>query len=135
MTYIYFFYFFHKRTNFYKILNVAHSTLNMFTKNKCELNTYNMLLNQRRIWGGGGGGGGGTGPPFLQSLIFGNQFEELQTVLIEIKLIINNATLTYVYPNTIITYLTFNRLAISCSNITSTVIRNLTLLNRIGNYF
>ena len=133
MTYIYFFYFFHKRTNFYKILNVAHSTLNMFTKNKCELNTYNMLLNQRRIQRGTRGGG--RVPLFCNHLIFGNQFEELQTMLIEIKLIINNATLTYVYPNTIITYLTFNRLAISCSNITSTVIRNLTLLNRIGNYF
>ena len=132
MTYIYFFYFFHKRTNFYKILNVAHSTLNMFTKNKCELNTYNMLLNRRRIQRGTRGG---RVPLFCNHLIFDNQFEELQTMLIEIKLIINNATLTYVYPNTIITYLTFNRLAISCSNITSTVIRNLTLLNRIGNYF
>ena len=35
-------------------------------------------------------------------------FEELQTVLIEVKLNINNARLTYDYPNTIKTYLTPN---------------------------
>ena len=47
-----------------------------------------------------GDAGGGRVPLFCNHLIFGNQFEELQTMLIEIKLIINNATLTYVYPNT-----------------------------------
>ena len=41
-------------------------------------------------------------PYFLQSLGFlGNNFEELQTVLIGVELIINNAPLTYIYPNTI----------------------------------
>ena len=42
--------------------------------------------------------------PFLQSLFYCH-FEELETVLNEVKLIINNAPLTYVYPNTIKTCL------------------------------
>ena len=33
--------------------------------------------------------------------IFCNHFEELQTVLFEVELIINNAPLIYVHPNTI----------------------------------
>ena len=47
-------------------------------------------------------------PPFFvcNHLFFCNYFEELQTALIEVKLIINNASLTYVYPNTIKTCLT-----------------------------
>ena len=45
---------------------------------------------------------------FLQSIVF--CFEELQTVLIEVELIINNASLTYVYPNTIKTCLTPNNM-------------------------
>ena len=49
------------------------------------------------------GGARGTHAP---SPIFCNHFEELQTVLIEVELIINNAPLTYVYPNTIETCLT-----------------------------
>ena len=40
-------------------------------------------------------------PYFLQSLVFCNGFEELQTMLFEVELIVNNAPLTYVYPNTI----------------------------------
>ena len=47
-------------------------------------------------------------PYFLQSIAF--CFEELQTVLIRVELIINNASLTYVYPNTIETCLTPNHL-------------------------
>ena len=47
---------------------------------------------------------------FLQSIVFCNHFEELQTELSEVKLIINNAPLTYVYPNSIETYLTPNHL-------------------------
>ena len=43
-------------------------------------------------------------------LIFCNHFEELQVVLTEVKLTINDAALTYVYPNTIKTCLTFNHL-------------------------
>ena len=41
--------------------------------------------------------------PFLFFTItfFCNQFEELQTVLFEVELIINNAPLTYVYADTI----------------------------------
>ena len=51
-------------------------------------------------------------PPsyFLQSLAFCNHFEELQTMLFEVELIINNAPLTYVYPNTIETCLAPNYL-------------------------
>ena len=40
-------------------------------------------------------------PYFLQSPVFYNHFEELQTMLFEVELIINNAPLIYVYPNTI----------------------------------
>ena len=86
-------------------------------------------------------------PFFSQSLFFCYQFEELQTVRIEVKLIINNAPLTYVYPNTIKTYLTpnhllFGRQLLCYSNTTLAVIRNLTVLssttdkiNRISNHF
>ena len=50
-------------------------------------------------------------PPFLQLLdFFCNHFEELQTVLFEVELIIINAPLTYVYPNSIETCLTPNHL-------------------------
>ena len=47
-------------------------------------------------------------PPsyILRSLVFFNHFEELQTMLFEFELIINNARLIYVYPNTIETCLT-----------------------------
>ena len=41
---------------------------------------------------------GGRGAHVLP--IFCNHFEELQTELFEGELIINNASLTYVYPNT-----------------------------------
>ena len=66
---------------------------------------------------------------------------------IEAKLIINNAPLTYVYPNTIKTYLTsthllFRRQLLCYFNTTSAVTRNLTVLsstadkiNRISNHF
>ena len=64
---------------------------------------------------------------------FCNHFEELQTVLIEVKLIINNAPLTYVYPDTIKTCLTIDHLLFDrqfySSNTTSTVVRNLTVLS------
>ena len=39
---------------------------------------------------------------FLQSLVFRNHFEEPETVLFEVELIINNAPLTYAYPNTVL---------------------------------
>ena len=41
---------------------------------------------------------------------FWNHFEELQAMLFEFELIINNAPLIYVYPNTIETCLTSNYL-------------------------
>ena len=68
-------------------------------------------------------------------------------MLFEVQLVINNAPLTYVYPNTIETCLTpnhylFGRQLLYSSNATSTVARNLTVLssttdklNRISNYF
>ena len=37
---------------------------------------------------------------------FCDYFEEVQTVLIKVQVIINNVPLTYVYPDTIKTYLT-----------------------------
>ena len=51
-------------------------------------------------------------PPLCFVIIwfFCNLFEELQTVLFTVKLIINNTPLTYVYPNTLETCLTPNHL-------------------------
>ena len=72
---------------------------------------------------------------FLQSLVFFcNHFKELQTVLFEVELIINNTQLTYVYPNTIETWLTpnhllFGRQLLYSSNTASTVVRNLAVLS------
>ena len=78
----------------------------------------------------------GCAPPFLQSLafFFCNHFKALQTVLFEVELIINNAPLTYVYPNTIETCLTpnhllFGRQLLYSPNTTSTVVRNLTIIS------
>ena len=91
------------------------------------------LLVQRWIYGKGRGA--------HALLIFCNHLYELQTVLFEVELIINNAPLTYVYPNTIETCLTPNHLLFG-RNITSTVVRNLTVLssttdriNLISNHF
>ena len=94
------------------------------------------------------GAWGATSPPFpCNQLLFCDHFEELQTVLIKVKLIINNAPLTYVYPNTIKTYLTLNHLMfkrqlLCYSNTKSTAVRNLIVLssatdrtNRISNHF
>ena len=45
----------------------------------------------------------GTCPPyFLQSLVFCSHFEELETLLFKVKLVINNAPLTYIYPNKVL---------------------------------
>ena len=49
-------------------------------------------------------------PYFLQSLAFFNNFEEIQTVLLEAELIISDAPLTYFFPNTLETCLTPNHL-------------------------
>ena len=48
----------------------------------------------------GVGEGGASLPIFCNHLFFCNHFEELQTVLFEVELIINNALLTYAYSNT-----------------------------------
>ena len=93
------------------------------------------------------GGAGGSAPLFLKPLVFCYHFEELHTVFIEAKMVINNAPLIYVYPNTIKRYLTpnhllFGRQLLCYSNTTSAVMRNLTILssptdktNRISNHF
>ena len=65
--------------------------------------------------GGGGGRARGARVPLLFFAItcccfFYNHFEELQTVLFEVELIINNKPLTYVYLNTIETLFTPNHL-------------------------
>ena len=92
-----------------------------------------------------GAGAGGAGSPsplippppplfFAMTCIFCNHFGQLQTVLFEVKLIINNAPLTFVYSDTIETCLTpyhllFGRELLYSSNATSTVVRNLTVLS------
>ena len=68
-------------------------------------NTYITSTEVNSVAGAGGRALGGGRPHF-----FGNNFEELQTVLFEAELIINNALLTYIYPNTIETCLTPNHL-------------------------
>ena len=103
----------------------------------------------------GRGEAGGVRPScFLQSFFclfvvffFCNHFEELQTAFFEVELIINNAPLTYVYPNTTETCLTPNHLLFSrqllySSNTVSSVVTNLTVLscttdkiNHISNHF
>ena len=93
-------------------------------------------------------GNGDAHPLFFAiTCFFCDYFEEPHTVFIEVKLIINNAPLTYFYPNTIKTYLAPNHLLFgrqpSCySNTTSAVFRNLTVflsttdkINRISNHF
>ena len=91
----------------------------------------------------------GFRPPafFLITFFLCNHFEELQTVLFEVELIINNAPLTYVNPNSTETclipnHLVFCRQLSYSSNTTSTVVRNLTVfsgttdkINRISNHF
>ena len=67
-------------------------------------------------------------------VFFCNHFEELQTLLFEVVLIIINASLAFVYPNPIQACLTPNHLLLgrqllySC-NRTSAVVTNLTVLS------
>ena len=89
-----------------------------------------------------------TPPSFLAItyFIFCNHFEELRTVLFEVELIINNAQLTDVQPNTIKTCLTpihflFGGQLLCFSNTKSNVVRRLTIpssttnkINRISNH-
>ena len=84
---------------------------------------------------------------FPKTCFFCDHFKEPHTVFIEVKLIINNVLLTYVYPSTIKTYLTpnhllFGRQLLCYSNTTSAINKNLTVLlsttdriNRISNHF
>ena len=84
-----------------------------------------------------------TLPLFCNHLLFCNHFGELQPVLFEVELIMNNAPLTYVYPNTIETclkpnYLLFGILqrVIIFFQHNPTVLSNATdKVNRISNHF
>ena len=79
-------------------------------------------------------------------VIFCNHFEELKVVLTEVKLVIIDAALTQVNPNTIKICLTFNHLLLGrqllyYSKTKSTAVRNLTVLsnttdkiNRLSNH-
>ena len=86
-------------------------------------------------------GGGGRMPPFFCNHVFlCNHFKELQTVLIEVKPIINNVPLIYVYPNTIETclrlnHLLFGRQLFYSPNARWTVVRSLTVLSSIKHYW
>ena len=80
----------------------------------------------------------------MRTCLFCNHFEELQTVLCEVELIINNKSLTQVYPKTIETpsHLLFSRQLLYSSNTTSTAVGNLTVLsstteeiNCVSNHF
>ena len=86
-------------------------------------------------------------PYFMQAHVFCNHFQELRIMLFEVELIINNASLIYVYLNTVETcltpnYLLFGRQLLLSSNTTLTVAANLTVLssttdniNRFSNHF
>ena len=69
------------------------------SKNALHLIPFTFITDtQRRIKGGAQG----AAPLyFLQPFVFCNHFEKLQTILFEVELIINDAPLIYVYPNTI----------------------------------
>ena len=113
----------------------------------CQLHVYLIDKTDPVLEWGGGDTGDVHLPFYCNHLRFCNHFEELKTLLMEVKLIINNAPLTYVYPNTIKTCLTLNHLLFGrqllyYANTTSTVVRNLTVLssttdkiNRISNHF
>ena len=90
----------------------------------------------------------GACPHFFNNhLFYCGHFEELYAVFSKVKLIINDAPLTYAYPNTIKTYLTpnnvlFGRQLLCYSNTTLAEITNLTILssttdkiNCISNHF
>ena len=86
--------------------NVRHQQKTIFSiKKYLPIQTYTEVDSE---------GSAGDAPPpppiFCNHLFFLNQFEELQTVLFEAELIINNAPLKYVYPNTIEIYSTPNHL-------------------------
>ena len=80
-------------------------------------------------------------------LFFCNHFEELHAALFEVEMIINNAPLRDLKPNTIETclkpnHLLFHRQLLYSSNTTSTLIRNLPItssttdkINHISNHF
>ena len=72
---------------------------------------------------------------FYNHLVFYNHFEKLKTVLFEVELIINNAPLTYVYPNTTKTCLTLNHLLLGRQLLYSSNTTSADKTNRISNHF
>ena len=109
---------------------------------------YLWLRTWRKNRGGFRGGVGDARPSFsCNHQFFCDHFTELQTLLIEVKLIFNNAPFTCVYPNTIKTYLIpnhllFGRQLLCYSNTISTVVRSLIVhsgitnkINRINDQF
>ena len=107
-----------------KVIN----NLNIFKS--CQINdipTKVIKMNNRGV------ARGAHAPLFSNHLLL---IEELQTVLFEVELIIDNALLTYVYPNIIERCLTPNHLLFGkqllySSNTTSTVVRSLTILSSL----
>ena len=65
----------------------------------------------------------------------GNHFEDLQTMLFEVELIINNTLLTYVYPNTIEICLAPNYLLIGRQLLATVLSSTTDKINRISNHF
>ena len=101
---------------------------NLFFCTVCK----SMLL----LWGGFRGVCRGCAPSLFFTIIcfFLQSLWRTKTVLFKVELIINNAPLTYVYPNTIKTCLTpnhslFDRQLLYYSNTTSTVVRNLIVIS------
>ena len=113
-----------------------------------NMHYYLWLRTLRKNRGGFRGGVGDARPSFsCNHQFFCDHFTEPQTLLVEVKLIFNNAPFTCVYPNTIKTYLIpnhllFGRQLLCYFNTTSAVIRNLTVrssstdtINPISNHF
>ena len=71
-----------------------------------------MIISGRGRFKGGGAGGTRSSARlfFAITWFLCNDFDELQTMLFEVELIIDNAPVTYVDPNTIETFLTPNYL-------------------------
>ena len=92
---------------------------------------------------GGGGGGGGTEGAFFAIACFLKSLWRTKTVLFEVKLIINNAPLTYVYcsltslvyPNPIETCLTPNHLLFGRQWLYSSNTTYTDKMNRISKHF
>ena len=141
---------------FLLILQIATKdilTLDLISPKTLGISLWRFALNNKvvalKLNRGGfrGERGGHASPLFCNHLLFSDYFEELQPVLVKVKLIINNAPLTYIYPNTMEIYLTpshllFGRQLLYDCSTKLTLVRNVTVLpitadktNRISNHF